>query len=195
LHAVPLDPYAEVGEAKGLAKMKVMMKMMTGMLRGRPARLRVERVPDAVTGPVMTAFTPVAALVAGTNAGATLMAAVHDAFASPVLPGRTKALVFAVVARALGSRVCIAVTDALLEREGLAADVRERVLGTLGGPELDANEAALLPWARETSFYRTEVIQRRTQELRDRIGVEAVTEAIGLAALANAVARIGMLGQ
>ncbi len=193
LHAVPLDPYAEVGEVKGLGRMMVMMKMMKSMLMGRPGSGPSARpTPRPRRSSRPTRRSP-ASWRKDRRRRSTLVAALHDAFASSVLPRRTKALFFAVVARAVGSWLCEAASDGVLEGEGVPSDARRRVLDALSGPELDAVETHLLPWARETAFYRTEVIQRRTRELRDQIGVEAVTEAIGLAALTNALARIAML--
>jgi alkylhydroperoxidase family enzyme len=108
---------------------------------------------------------------------------------------RTKAWVFAVVARGLDCKVCDQESARLLTAEGVSAEVRERILASLAGPELDATQRVLLPWVRETIHYQTEVMQRKTRELRGRLDDAVVLEAIGLAALANTCARLGLLAQ
>jgi alkylhydroperoxidase family enzyme len=67
------------------------------------------------------------------------------------------------------------------------------VLANLGGPELDRREAALLPFARETVRYQASALQRRTRALADALSVAEVIEAVGVAALANVVARLSIL--
>jgi alkylhydroperoxidase family enzyme len=140
-------------------------------------------------------FSEVAALLKGTVGVGVFHGALVGAFASTVLPVRTKAWVFAVVARALDCGMCERIATGLLEGEGVPAEAHRRVLESLSGPELDATEKILLPWVRETAHYETEVMQRRTHELRQRVGDDVVLDAIGLAALANACARISMLAQ
>jgi alkylhydroperoxidase family enzyme len=103
--------------------------------------------------------------------------------------------VFAVVARALDCQLCERGAARILSQEGVGEEVRRRVLEALAGPDLDATEKVLLPWVRETAHYQTEVMQRRTYELRERVGEEVVLEVVGLAALANACSRVSMLAQ
>lgn len=179
--AVPLDAHPKMS-----AWDKVKM-----MLAGSKYPLRLSPPADQPPGP----FSAIVGLIQGTEGSWVIDEALRGAFASKVLPTRTKAWVFAVVARALGCHVCDRASGQLLEREGVTADVRERLLGSLAGPELDATEAVLLPWVRETVHYQTEVMQRKTRELKDRLGEEVTLEAIGLAALANACSRLSMLAQ
>lgn len=140
-------------------------------------------------------FSEVVALLKGTVGVSIFHGDLVGAFASPVLPARTKAWVFAVVARALDCGLCEGIATRLLEQEGVAAEAHQRVLESLAGPELDGTEKVLLPWVRETAHYETEVMQRRTHELRQRVGDDVVVDAIGLAALANACARLSMLAR
>jgi hypothetical protein len=51
----------------------------------------------------------------------------------------------------------------------------------------------LLSWARDTVNYETPVMQKKTRVLAAEIGNTAVLEAIGTAALANAIVRLAML--
>jgi alkylhydroperoxidase family enzyme len=140
-------------------------------------------------------FSEVIALLKGTVGVSVFHETLVGAFASPVLPVRTKAWIFAVVARALDCQMCERIATGLLEADGVTAEVHRRVLESLAGPELDATEKMLLPWVRETAHYETEVMQRKTHELRRRVGDDVVLDAIGLAALANACARLSMLAQ
>jgi alkylhydroperoxidase family enzyme len=140
-------------------------------------------------------FSEVVALLKGTVGVSVFHGGLVGAFSSPVVPVRTKAWVFAVVARALDCGMCEGIATRLLEQEGISAEAHRRVLESLAGPELDATEKILLPWVRETAHYETEVMQRRTHELRQRVGDDVVLDAIGLAALANACARLSMLAQ
>jgi alkylhydroperoxidase family enzyme len=170
--------------------------MMRLMMRGKrlfnplpPPPPRENLPPDEYP------FSEVVALLKGTNGVPMVHDALVGAFASPVLPVRTKAWIFAVVARALDCGMCERIATKLLEREGVPAEVHARVLSALSGPELDETEKILLPWVRETAHYQTEVMQRKTRELGKRVGDDVVLEAIGLAAMANACARISMLAQ
>jgi alkylhydroperoxidase family enzyme len=140
-------------------------------------------------------FSEVVALLKGTVGVSVFHTALVGAFGSTVLPVRTKAWVFAVVGRALDCQMCEGIATRLLEKEGIPAEAHQRVLASLAGPELDATEKILLPWVRETAHYQTEVMQRRTHELRQRVGDDVVVDAIGLAALANSCARLTMLAQ
>jgi hypothetical protein len=48
-----------------------------------------------------------------------------------------------------------------------------------------------MEFARETVWYRAAPIQRRAREVRDRIGVTAFVDLIGIASLANGLCRLG----
>jgi alkylhydroperoxidase family enzyme len=151
--------------------------------------------PPESLAPVTGPFAEIVSLMKGTVGVVTFHDALVGAFASPVLPVRTKAWVFAVVARALDCQLCERGAARILSQEGVGEEVRRRVLEALAGPDLDATEKVLLPWVRETAHYQTEVMQRRTYELRERVGEEVVLEVVGLAALANACSRVSMLAQ
>jgi alkylhydroperoxidase family enzyme len=118
---------------------------------------------------------------------------IDEAMASPILPRRTKLLMIAVVARALGCDHAEAEARAGLAPDGLAPLDVDAILRNLGSPRLDAREALLVPWARETVRYRTLAIQERTRELAHHMELPAVIEAVGIASLANAIARLSIL--
>jgi alkylhydroperoxidase family enzyme len=190
--ALPLDSGQDVvpgANDRLLKRVLFSFKKLAGHVRPRPAEVP-PRSPR-LDGP----YSGIVALINGTDGAGTLDDAVRGAFATRVLPVRTKAWVFAIVARGLDCKVCDQESARLLTAEGVTATAQERILASLSGPELDATERVLLPWVRETIHYQTEVMQRKTRELRGRLDDGVVLEAIGLAALANTCARLGLLAQ
>lgn len=148
------------------------------------------RKPDAA-GP----YAPLVDLVADTRGASVLARMLQGATSSSVLPRRTVGWMFAVVARALDCKLCGEGSKRLLLSEGIQEERIEDVLHSLAGPELDQTESILLPWVRETVHYQTEVIQRRNHELKKLVDARVLLEAFGVAALANACARLSMLEQ
>jgi alkylhydroperoxidase family enzyme len=131
----------------------------------------------------------VASLGDSPSAGA-MRRAIDGALASPVLPRRTKALMLAVVGRSLGCSYSEAEARSLLEADGVTRAEVDEVLGSLGSAGLDAREARLIPLARETVRYQTPTIQRRVREACRGLGPEETLEAVGIAALGNALGRL-----
>jgi len=115
---------------------------------------------------------------------------IDDAWSSSILPLRTKAFVFAVVARGLGSDWAERHARAMLLAEGMTEQGYEEGLAHLSGAELTPAEAALGPLVRETVWYRTASLQRHAQRVRPRFSAEEFLEFVGIAALANAVCRL-----
>ncbi len=147
--------------------------------------------PDPNTG---VGADVVTALGASPGAGA-LRNAIDGALASSVLPRRTKLLMLAVIARALGCGVSERDATAALGDEGVAADDVAETLAHLGSPSLDAREARLVPFARETVRCQPPDIQVRTRELGATLGLEVpeLLEVIGVAALGNTLARVSVI--
>ncbi len=77
--------------------------------------------------------------------------------------------------------------------EGLGEEETERILADLAGPELDPVEAAFVPYARETLWYEPATIQRRGRQLLQQLAPEQFLEVVGLASLANMVARLDVI--
>ena len=137
----------------------------------------------------------VVAALDGSPYARALREAIDDAIASPLLPRRTKLLMFAVIGRALGcSHSEIEARDGLA-REGLAPEDVERIVANLGAPDLlDARDALLVPFARETVRYNHNLrIQEKTRALSATLSPEELIEAVGIASLANGVARLSVL--
>lgn len=115
---------------------------------------------------------------------------IDAAWGSGVLPGRTKTLMLGVVGKVLGCRHTEDETRSLLAREGFSPSELDDVFNTLGSSRLDACEARLVPFARETVRYQPIVIQRRLREVARGFSAEEILETVGVLALANAVCRL-----
>jgi AhpD family alkylhydroperoxidase len=129
----------------------------------------------------------------GTTCAPALRETLDAAFESPVLTKRAKALIFAVVARGLDCARSEEEARAILVESGLAEAEIEPILTHLASPALDPMEAALVPFARGTIRGRPLQLQQRTRALADAFGPEQTIEAIAVAALANALCRLGAI--
>jgi len=134
----------------------------------------------------------VVAALDGSPAAGVLRRAIDGAWASDVLPRRTKTLMLAVIARALGRAHGEQEARRFLAAEGLPPAELDDILANLGSPRLDAREARLVPFARETVRYQPAAIQRRMRELARGLSPEEFLEVVGIAALANAVCRMSV---
>jgi alkylhydroperoxidase family enzyme len=136
----------------------------------------------------------VAALGASPAAGV-LRRAIDAALASPVLPQRTKLLMLAVIARSLACPRSELDARTALAAQGMAADDVARTLDHLGSPALDAREALLVPFARETVRCQPVEIQERLRALSSELGLsrEELLEVVGITALANTLCRASVV--
>ena len=157
--------------------------------RMRPKRRAPEPAPRPDDGPCAA----VVAALDGSPAAGVLRRTIDGAWASAVLPRRTKTLMLAVIARALGCEHGEGEARRLLAAEELTPAELDGILANLGSPRLDAREARLLPFARETVRYQPAAIQRRTREVAQGLSPEEILEAVGIAALANAVCRMSVV--
>jgi AhpD family alkylhydroperoxidase len=153
--------------------------------KGRPERLP----PELTTGP----YTYVAREFDGLPTGRVLGELLRQAFESPILTRRAKVLMFAVVARGLGSERAEREATELLAPLGLDESDVQEVLAHLASAKLDPLEAALVPFARETIRYRAEDIQRRASDLSKSLSVEQFVEVVGVVGLANSVCRLSLV--
>ena len=184
LLALPPDPIESLVRGPFF---RVVRPLIARRLRGRP------RQPEA---PPRPNDGPLAALVAALGdspAAGVVRHTIDDAWTSAVLPRRTKALMLAVVARALGCAYSEGEARQLLAAEGLGASDVDEILTHLGSPRLDRREARLLPFARETVRYQPAAIQRRVRETCDAMSLEETLETVGIVALANALCRLSVV--
>jgi len=156
-------------------------------------RLRTRRVPPVPAPPAEGPCADVVAALDGSPLALDARRTIDEGMASPILPRRTKLLMVAVIGRALGCDHAEGEARSGLSADGLAPGDIDEIVRNLGSPRLDAREARLVPWARETVRYRPLAIQERTRELTRHLGRDEVIEAVGIASLANAVARLAIL--
>ena len=189
LLAVPIASIEEAGKnaRHGWARPILRWYARCRRRRGRAAPLPAERR----TGP----FSPAVLALDGLPVALALRDVIDDAWSSNILPLRTKAFVFAVVARGLGSDWAERHARAMLLAEGMTEQGYEEVLAHLSGAELTPAEAALGPLARETVWYRTASLQRHAQRVRPHFSAEEFLEFVGIAALANAVCRLSAVAE
>lgn len=111
-------------------------------------------------------------------------------WASTLLPARTKALVFGVVARGIGCDISEAEAVRLAVEAGMAPSEVAEALSHLDSPGLDAIEAVALPFVRETIWYRPASIQQRSRAVRDALPRAPYIELLLAASAANMVCRL-----
>src|SRR5262249_30206153 len=133
------------------------------------------------------------ALLHGTPCAAPLRQVLDEAIASPLLPRRAKGLMLAVCARAIGDTTAEYEARSLFGRHEFGSAEVDRILANRGSPNLDELEARLVPYAHASVRYQPIKIQQQTRALGDAIGSDRMLEAVGLAALGNALGRIGVL--
>ena len=115
---------------------------------------------------------------------------VDEAWQSPLLSRRVKGLVVAVIARGLGCSLSEQEASRLLAAEGLGATDLQEILTHLASPQLDPVERVIVPFARETIWYRPAPIQRRVRALREVLSGPQFLELIGVVSLANMLCRL-----
>jgi alkylhydroperoxidase family enzyme len=112
---------------------------------------------------------------------------------SPLLSRRTKALVIAVVTRALGCPMLEKEVAELLVAEGLESEQIAEVLAHLTSSVLDPVERIAVPFARETVWYEPAQIQRRGRAVMKELSREQFVELVAVASVANMVCRLGIV--
>jgi len=115
---------------------------------------------------------------------------IDEAWSSPLLPRRAKALVFAVVAHGLGSARAGREAARLAADEGLGTELLEEVLAHLASPALDRVESEVVRFARETIWYQPAPIQKRVRQLGEKLEKPQLLELVGISAFANTLCRL-----
>jgi alkylhydroperoxidase family enzyme len=169
--------------------LRLLRPFLQGMVHGRQRRAQPTHLSEEEKAGPFRAWVEA---LDGLPAARKLRAILDDAWASPLLPRRAKALIFAVVARGLTCPHSEREALRLLAEEGLEGEAAEEILAHLGSPLLDPVEAVVVPFARETLWYTPAQIQRRAREVRERIGTERFLEAVGVAAFANTICRLSI---
>ena len=109
------------------------------------------------------------------------------------LPPRTVTMLFAVIARALGSARCEGEAVKMLLDGGMPQADIEQILTHLSSPVLSDIERHLVPLARETVWYQPAVIQRRCAEVQRDLSPAEFLDFCGAAALLNMLCRLGVI--
>jgi len=187
LLAIPVDE-AEAMDTSW--QVRLLRPLLARVLRSRMKRGRPEFLPPELkTGP----FAYVGLALDGLPIARVLNELVDSAWKSPILTPRAKALVFAVVARGLGSKQAEDEARRLLAPLGLDGGKVDEILAHLGSPDLDPIESAIVPYARETIRYRPDDIQRRGLKVREHLTAEQLLELVGMASFANAICRLSLV--
>ena len=187
LLAIQPDPIEMMPDKWYGTFMKPVIRRM--MAKGRRRGPRAPFGPGENTG----MFAATLAAVDGVPRAKVLRQAIDSAYASELLPRRTKLWMTATVGRALGCPAAEADSVRELQAEGVAPEAIERVLRNLGGPELDALEARLVPLARESVRYQPKYIQEQVRAATVGLTPAQVVEVAGVCAIANGMARLSVL--
>jgi AhpD family alkylhydroperoxidase len=189
ISALPMETYMRIPD-------RWYFRLLAPLLRRR-VRSADRRAKPEFLSPGLEAG-PYAYVVRGLDglpAAAWLRRSLDAAWESPILSRRTKGLVFAVVAHALGCERSEAEARRLLAEEGLDTVRVDEVLAHLASSELDEIESAIVPFARETVRYQAPRIQQKARELRPLLGAAEFVELVGVVAMANSVSRLGFLAE
>ncbi|MDX1649417.1 MAG: hypothetical protein R3263_06150 [Myxococcota bacterium] len=155
--------------------------------RGRSEDDRDRREPGLPEGD----FGYVAAGLEGLPIGRGVRQAIEMAWSSPHLSRRARALVIAVIGLGLGCELSVREATRILGEEGLAPDEVERILRDLASPRLTPVEAVVVPFARETIWYRPAQVQRRAREVHAKLTGPQFLDLVGTSALGNLLCRLG----
>ncbi|HYC55936.1 MAG TPA: hypothetical protein VEL28_13460 [Candidatus Binatia bacterium] len=186
MFALPPEPFEHVLDNPFMRLARPLLAKKFKTKRSPPFPL-----PASNDGP----FAEVVRVLDGCRAAWVLRQMMDEALASPVLARRTKLLMIAVIARALTCDYVEEETRRELQAHGLGSGEVTQILTNLGSPQLDAREALLIPFARETVRFRPLDLQARTRELRASLTDEEIIEAAGTAAAANTLTRLSVLLQ
>jgi alkylhydroperoxidase family enzyme len=168
-----------------------MFRVMRPLIAWRMRPRRKHPVPPPVPNDG-----PCARLVAALGdspAASALRAIIDSAWASGVLPRRTKTLMLAVIARAMGCGYGEQEARGFLRDDGVSARDVDEVLSALDSPCLDARERRLIPFARETVRYQTATIQARFRDVCRDFTPAEILETAGIVGLANGACRLSVV--
>jgi AhpD family alkylhydroperoxidase len=184
--ALPTRPLERMPEQWHVRLLRPVIGRILRSHRQRGVPTRLDREPDFPYAHVVRAH-------AGSPIAPTLARTLEGMWNSDVLTRRCKLLMLAVIARGLSCSDCAVEVAPALAAEGLEGAALDAILNHLDGPELDATERLLVPFARETIWYEPARIQRRARALKEHLREPQLVEAIGVAALGNGLCRMGAI--
>lgn len=184
---IPALPVGRIERLSGHWMLGLLAPLIGRRIRARQVRGAREILPlELRSGP----YAGLVQSLDGLPAARALRGVLSEAWQSPLLTARAKGLVFAVVARGLGCSPAEGEAKHLLAAGGMSAAEVEEALAHLGSRGLDAVEAVVVLFARETIRPRPAQVQRRARELTAALDHAQLVELIGVTALANAVTRL-----
>jgi uncharacterized peroxidase-related enzyme len=149
-----------------------------------------EPFPSDNTGP----FSEVINLLKNVpTAASTLRKIIDNVWESDILSKRSKALIFAIIARTLGCKTSEDESCRLLESEGLTNSDINDILTHLDFNKLTPFESGLIIFARETVRYKPYQIQSKLREFSIGLSGELILEMLAVMGLANSIARMSIL--
>lgn len=157
----------------------------TGIRRGHPEAMP----PEAEQGP----FGRIVGGLSGLPSARAVRRVLDEALSPTVISPRAKMLIFGVIARGLGSTYAEKEAARIAGQHGIDPKDFDHAVAHLSSPALQPLESVLLSEARQTIRYRPIEMQRRARALLDQISVPQFVEFVGIAALANAVCRLGLV--
>jgi AhpD family alkylhydroperoxidase len=184
--AIPAQPIERIPNQLHMRLLRPLLGRIVKRHRYRGQATTLDAVPPYAYVRLVKAYegSPIASFLART---------LTEMWASPHLTPRCKLLILAVIARGLGCEACPLEIKEALKREGFSETALAEVLTHLDAPELDSTERRLVAFARETIWYEPAALQRRARTLRDYLSTPQLLEAIGVAALANGLCRLGAM--
>ncbi len=156
----------------------------------------VERMYRSMTPKLLSAeemegpFSPVVQAMNGLPLARELRALIDTLLVDDALPKRTKALVFAIVGRALGCENSVVEGTRVAVEAGLDPSSVEQTLNHFVSDELSETEMQVLRLSRETVWYQPASMQRRARQVRDELTTPQFIECIVAASTANMVCRL-----
>ncbi|MCP5039566.1 MAG: hypothetical protein GY944_00965 [bacterium] len=183
-------PFAPIEAFPNRPLIRLLRPLLGRVLRGRRRMGRSENL-DAHqrSGP----FSYLVLALDGLPAARRLRDILDLAWASKRLPERTRLLIFAVVARGIGCPLAEAEVRRMLLELGIEPDEFDSILAHLGSKDLEADEARILPFARETIRIEAGDIQRKARALHEHLDTEVFLEVVGLTSVANMVCRLSVI--
>jgi AhpD family alkylhydroperoxidase len=156
-------------------------------------RTRLVRRPEEPPPPATEPFGRLVAALGTSPLAGVFRRLVDELFGAGALPRRTKALLCAVVARALGCRYVEDEARRLAVADGLDDAAIDEVLSTLASPRLTVLERRLVPFARETVWFQPAAIQQRVREVTCDLDPDAALEMIVTMGAANGLGRLSVV--
>jgi AhpD family alkylhydroperoxidase len=184
LAALPPQHFEALPNRWYMRLLRPLITPFAGRMRRKTAETRLR--DDQRQGP----FAAVVCALDGLPLAGELRAFIDALWASSVLPARSKALVFGVVARGLGCTAAEREATRLAQEAGVAPADVANALAHLSAPGLAPIEAVALPFARETIWYQPAAIQRRSRAVREALSRAEYVELLVTAAAANMICRL-----